>query len=222
MYRAVLRKELRETLLLALAAAAAYSYLLAQSTGWEFLFRSALRQRDQVAFVDDNYVTFFTMISAAFAVGLGLWQTLWESGRGTWLFLLHRPASRRTLIGAKLAVGTVTYLVVSSTAILVYAAWAATPGNLAAPFHWWITQYAWIACLLMVSVYLATFLSGIRPGRLLGTRLFPLLGTGLPIYMAFIMAAVLGRWWPLAVAATAVNVILVWLILNVTDQRDYS
>lgn len=222
MYRAVLRKELRETLLLALAAAAAYSYLLAQSTGWEFLFRSALRQRDQVAFLDDNYVTFFTMISAAFAVGLGLWQTLWESGRGTWLFLLHRPTSRRTLLGAKLAVGTVTYLVVSSAAILVYATWAATPGNLAAPFYWWMTQYAWIACLLMVSVYLGTFLSGIRPGRLLGTRLFPLLGTVLPIFMAFVMAAVLDRWWPLAATAIAANVILVWLIFNVADERDYS
>lgn len=222
MYRAVLRKELREILLVALAAAAALAYIVAGHAGWELFFGSGLEQRSEVAFLGDQFVSFFGMVCAGFAVALGFWQTVWESGRGTWLFLLHRPANRRALIGAKLAVGTVTYLVVSSTAILVYAAWAATHGNLAAPFYWWMTQYAWIACLLMVSVYLGTFLSGIRPGRLLGTRLLPLLGTVLPIFMALVMAAVLGRWWPLAVAAIAGDVILVWLIFNVADGRDYS
>ena len=71
-------------------------------------------------FVYDDFVGKFYLISVVFAIALGLRQTLGESIRGTYPFLLHRPADRRWLIGMKLSVGTAVYLICTAVPILVY------------------------------------------------------------------------------------------------------
>ena len=135
---------------------------------------AAMRTACDVPFVDGNFLGFFIAFSAALAVVLGLRQTVVESHRGTWLFLLHRPVGMRRVIAAKLAVGGGLYLACGAVAILTYAAWALLPGKHASPFLWWMTAWSWEAWGVIAVVYLAAFLAGLRPGRWFGTRLLPL------------------------------------------------
>ena len=129
-------------------------------------------------------------------MALGLRQTVVESRRGTWLFLLHRPASLWRVLAAKLAVGGGLYLVCGAVAILSYAAWAAMPGKHASPFLWWMTARAWKAWGVIAIVYLAAFLAGIRPARWFGTRLLPLAAGGvLALLLMFCLCS--GRCWAL-------------------------
>ena len=80
---------------------------------------AATRQRREIPFLDGNFVSAFCFVSVALAVALGLRQTAVESRRGTWLFLLHRPASLWRVLAAKLAVGGGLYLVCGLIADLV-------------------------------------------------------------------------------------------------------
>ena len=161
----------------------------------------------------------FCLVSIALAVALGLRQTAFESGRGTWLFLLHRPASMRRVLAAKLVVGTGLYLVCGLIAILSYAGWAAMPGKHASPFMWWMTAEAWEAWGVISIVYLGAFLAGIRPARWFGTRLLPLAASGvLAVLLVFPM------FWPLLgiAAFLLVAACLVGLIDFTAQTRDFS
>ena len=112
MFRAMALKEFREIRGIALLALAAYGLLVAAAIGSDILvepFRVVWLVRSSgmgVPFVNDDFVGRFYLISVVFTIALGLRQTLGESIRGTYPFLLHRPADRRWLIGVKLLVGT--------------------------------------------------------------------------------------------------------------------
>ena len=71
-------------------------------------------------FVGDDFRGMFYLISVVFTLVLGLRQSLSESIRGTYPFLLHRPADRCRLIGIKLSLGTIVYLICAGIPILVY------------------------------------------------------------------------------------------------------
>ena len=114
-------------------------------------------------FLDGKFLASFCFVSVALATALGLRQTAVESRGGTWLFLLHRPASLWQVLAVKLVVGGGLYLICGLIPILSYAAWAAMPGKHASPFFWWMTADAWKAWGLITIVYLAAFLAGIRP-----------------------------------------------------------
>ncbi len=221
MLRALLLKELRETGWIALVALLADLALVGHYVGYSVLpsgpennFLAA------IPFLDGTFLGFFCAVSVAFAIVLGLWQTVVESRRGTWLFLLHRPAGRRRVIAAKLAVGGGLYLLCGLIAILSYAAWAAMPGKHASPFLWWMTADAWKAWGVIVIVYLAAFLAGLRPARWFGTRLLPLVAGGVlaGVLMFCLMC------WPLAGMAALVLVAacLIGLIHFTARTRDFS
>jgi hypothetical protein len=207
MLSALLYKELRETLGIAVAALVVYA-----------LFVSYVGGGASFPFVEDSFLGLFCFYAAGLAIWLGLRQTVTESSRGTWLFLLHRPIAQRQLIGAKLAVGAVLYLVCAALPILVYAFWAATPGNHASPFYGWMTASAWKAWSVIVLIYLGAFLSGIRPGRWVGTRLLPLVGT--VMLTSFIG---LFPWWRLfgLPALIFFGASLMGLIFFVAQTRDF-
>jgi hypothetical protein len=132
-----------------------------------------------VPFLDGNFMMYFCVVSLVFAVALGLAQTMLESRRGTWLFLLHRPMSRRRILAVKLAVGGGMYLVCGSIGIIAFGIWAEIPGNHASPFQWWMTVDAWKAWAVIAILYPAAFFTGTRPARWFGTRLLPLFAAGL-------------------------------------------
>ncbi len=79
------------------------------------------------------------------ALRLGWRQSGWEGMRGTYLFLLHRPASRAAMVGTKIAIGLALLLLLTAWPILIYALWASTPGRHASPFAWSMTLPAWAA-----------------------------------------------------------------------------
>jgi len=213
-------KELRETAWIALVGLVAHLAFVANCAGYAVVpFWPNRTYGGAIPFLNDSFLTSFCFVSIALAVGLGLRQTAVESGRGTWLFLLHRPVSMRRVLAVKLAVGAGLYLICGLIAILSYAAWAKLPGRHASPFLWWMTADAWKAWSLIAVVYLATFLAGIRPARWFGTRLLPLAAGGiLAALLVFLM------FWPLLGIAAffLVAACLVGLSHFIARTRDFS
>jgi hypothetical protein len=184
MYKALVLKELRETAGIAALALLAYCLLVMSQMGYDvppFFYHQG---REKIPFLDSIYISWFICISVVFSTVLGLWQTVVESYRGTWPYLLHRPMDLRKLIGVKMAVGAGVYLIVSAVPTLIYAAWASLPGTHASPFFWWMTEPTWLCWIVIVVCYLGAFLAGVRPGRWFGTRL-------LPVPAAYLMAALI-------------------------------
>ena len=116
----------------------------------------------EIPFVGLSFVDHFGNLFAALAILLGFRQTVGESVHGTYQFLLHLPTSRRRVIGCKLAVGTVVYLVVAAVPLVCYSVWAAVPGTHASPFAWSMTLTSWQAWWSMTMLYFAAFLCGLR------------------------------------------------------------
>ncbi|MBN1590404.1 MAG: hypothetical protein JW888_12895 [Pirellulales bacterium] len=210
-------KEIRESLWIVAAALAAYVYYFMTATGvglggeewWHWL--SFLRGGDEPGFG--------LVVSLCLAAGLGLRQTVGESARGTFQFLLHRPASRERLIATKLVVGAGLYLCLATVPLWLIAWWATTPGNAPAPFEWSMLAGSWKIWSSMTIMYFGAFLTGLRPGRWYGTRLLPLIACGfVSVGLSF-----LPHWWITGLPITVVlDVLLVTNILFVARTRDYS
>jgi hypothetical protein len=212
-------KEVRENIWIAAAAMAVYLYFVMMLTGIGLGAVVDIGRGGIVPFVQTDLVMIFAMVGMCLASGLGLRQTVGESARGTFQFLLHRPAGRNQILATKLLTGAVLYLGCSALPILLYAWWAATPGSHASPFEWSMTFMAWKVWTAGTVVYLGAFLAGIRPGRWHGTRLLPLITTGA-------LALVLPHlpWWSLTglPAMVILDVLLVANIFYVARTRDFS
>jgi hypothetical protein len=225
MLKALVFKELREIAGITIATALAYGVLVAHQMGYRvlpFFPDSRYGRFETIPFLQTTYIGWFICISAVFASVLGLWQTVAESGRGTWLFLLHRPMDRKKSIGVKMAVGLSVYLIVSATATLTYAAWAAVPGAHASPFYWWMTEMVWPCWLTIVLCYLGAFLAGIRPGRWIGTRLLPLAAAGLLAILIVFVRVQYGMQLLTIIALILVCAFFVGMILYEIRTRDFS
>ena len=222
MFRAMVVKEWRETRGIALAALALYGFVLATK-----LNNFPLYGQWSVPFIGDGFAPTVALISGALAIGLGLRQTLGESVRGTYPFLLHRPADCRWLIGVKLLVGLSVSLLCGAAAVLAYGIWAATPGNHASPFEWAMTLPSWETCFRVTILYLGAFLTGLRPGRWYRSRVLPL-ATALVVFVVVGWAAfgkdslidTGGSPWPWLVILVA-DAWLLGTILFVARTRDY-
>jgi ABC-type transport system involved in multi-copper enzyme maturation permease subunit len=222
MWKALIWKELRETLGITALALAAFLALVASKIGVAMPIFN-WRQAEFVPFLlPDTFIGEYLVVAVLFAAALGMRQTVGESARGTWLFLLHRPMDRRRILALKLAAGLGIYFLVGALPILAYALWAAAPGTHAGPFAWWMTTDAWAAWSLTGLVYLGAFLAGFRPGRWFGTRLLPLAGLSLLILLAGYLYYSYCRLWigiglGFLIAAAAVN----WIFF-VAQSREYS
>ena len=223
MFRAMAIKEFREIRGIVLLALAAYALLAAATIDpMSPLNIFGARTLDgSVPFVRDIFTGWFFFISVVFTIALGLRQTLGESMRGTYPFLLHRPAGRRWLIGIKLAVGLTFYLICAVIPILIYGHWAATPGTHPSPFEWSMTVPTWVGWLAMTPLYLGAFLAVVRPGRWYRSRLLPLAASALAALAAAGLAAGF-EWflWP-SLIVLVVDVWLIAMILFAIQTRDY-
>ena len=164
--KALMLKELREIVAIAVLALAAYLALVMSLMGTKlFYWIPGLPQGpENIPFLSTDFQSAFAVISGVFVLALGFRQSVWESTRGTFLFLLHRPVARRQLLLTKLATGIVVFLLCGSVPILLYAWWASVPGHHPGPFFWSMTGPAWQLWFLMPLLYLGMFLSGLRPG----------------------------------------------------------
>jgi hypothetical protein len=218
----MLYKEVRETAAIVAIGLAFYSYFGVKAMRHDLLpwFDSGHYNyyMVEIPFVGQSYLSSFAWVSAGLAIALGFRQSVGESLHGTWLFLLHRPVAWKRLLGAKLLVGLTTYLLCAAATILAVSWWAATPGTHASPFAWSMTVPIWKVWITMPIVYLGAFLSGIRPGRWVGTRLLPLVAAG-------IMAALIPflPWWPLSGLGLIVllSIVFVRSIFFVARTRDF-
>jgi hypothetical protein len=214
-------KELRETAGILAIGLAFYFYFAVKEMRHDLLpwFGSGFyNYMMEIPFVGRSYPSSFVWVSAGLAIALGFRQSVGESLHSTWQFLLHRPVAWKRLLGAKLLIGVASYLLCAAVAILVVAWWAATPGTHASPFAWSMTVPIWKVWITMPIVYLGAFLSGLRPGRWVGTRLLPLAAAGM-------LAALIPElpWWPLSGLGLIVllSTVLVRNIFFVAQTRDF-
>ena len=220
--RALTLKELREVFGITAIALAAYLALVINLMGAKVFdwIPGMPAGTSGVPFVDGEFMGTFVLVSVAFALALGFRQSAWESAKGTFLFLLHRPASRNRIFLTKLAAGAGVLLPVQHCLpIVLYGWWAAVPGHHPSPFEWTMTESAWRLTLQIPLLYLGAFLSGLRPGRWLGTRLMPLVAAAL--VMALLSAL---PWsWPIGLTIlVALYALLVANICLVARVRDFS
>lgn len=228
---ALILKELRSLSRLIALALLVDAWLLCEWTGQsEFLiFRGSFTELSAFALVQPGYLTWFGFVLVVIASAIGLAMSLDDGLRGTWAFALFRPVSRRAYIGAKLLVGGAMTLTLSLLPVLVYSAWAATPGNVASPFRWSLLQPAIEACGWSVVVFLGAFLSGIRPAKWWWSRLWPLV-TSIVLGMLFWLTAIdsdfFGELTPTSAqywcACVALGVLLSVSILAVVEERDFA
>lgn len=220
MLNSLVWKETRElaplvvgTLLLQLAL------VVVPAEAWLMLPFASYESRGSIPFVSDTLSTMFLVIGTFAAVAIGMAQTVLESSRGTFQFLLHRPARRDVLWLHKLATGILASLAVAGLPTLGYALWAATPRTHASPFYWDMTAWAFQLLLALPLVYLGAFLSGLRPGRYFGSRLLPLFAA----MLLFMLMQMPGMPVALRVALIlSLEALLVVITLHVGVTRDFS
>ena len=227
---ALILKELRSLSRIIALALLADGWFLSELTGQSQWLRGAFPTQSGFALAQAGWLLWFGLLLAGIASVLGLAMSLDDGLRGTWAFALFRPVSRRAYIGAKLLVGGVVTLALALLPVAVYSMWAATPGNVAAPFRWSLLQPAIEACGWSVVIYLGAFLSGSRPATWWGARVWPL-----------VTSVVLGAWFWLAsleslstlevITPTAAHywgfcagmiVLLLVSILAVVEERDFA
>ena len=217
MFKAMIIKELRECRGIALSALAAYGLCV----WWQIAIDESTSGMASMSipFIGSAiFTSMFVLISLALAIALGLRQTLGESSRGTFPLLLHRPATRRWLIAMKVAAGAGMCLACSAVPILVYASWAATPGNHPSPFFWSMTASTWEIWLTMALVYLGAFLTGLRRARWWFSRLWPIAAMLLfAIYVVNVASWPIHGLTEIGVAAA----LLIAAILGAAQTRDY-
>jgi hypothetical protein len=218
MIKALVIKELREVYWIAALALAVYLVVVSGLIGVQPIEYFITAGRYQAPFASDAFASLFGMISAGFAVVLGLRQSVWEGWQGLYQFLLHRPLRRDTIFLTKLATGAGLLLLCAAVPFLWYLIWAATPRHHPSPFEWSMTERAVRVYLTMPLLYLSAFLSGLRPAHWFGTRLLPL-GAGLGFVILLVFAL---PWWLALPLAVLVYGVLVSAICYVGRTRDYA
>lgn len=219
MVKALCIKELRESAVVLTLGLLAMAWLLCQVTGSELLGTRTIRA--YIPFVGDSFVRTLVLYGGVMAVALGFKQSAWEQWLGTYPYLLHRPMPRRRIFEIKLVIGIVSVMVVTALPILLFAVWAARPGSSPSPFEWSMTGDAWRAWWTIPLLYLSAFLCGIRPGKWLGTKLFPLAGS---LMLVPLTQSLMGfPWgWPYAVVLLALGYVTTACAIGyVVEHRDY-
>jgi ABC-type transport system involved in multi-copper enzyme maturation permease subunit len=219
MIKALAIKELRESWGLAALAALGMLWVVLSGMGRNPLQMLVGQQFDthHIAFITDDFYGWSWTVLGILAVLLGFKQSAWEVHHNTFYYLFARPISRRQVLALKLGIGVLLIAALLSVAILVYGAWASTPGNLSAPFEWSMTWDSWQLLAVLPLVYLAAFFSGIRPGRWFGTRLAPLAAV---ILILTILVNVPFWWlfWPVLIIGYTM---VLTSIDYYTQTRDY-
>ncbi len=179
----------------------------------------SIGQRQSIPFLEDDGVS-LAYLGGILMLVIAFRQTSWESSHDYFLFLLHRPVARWTIFAAKLAVGAFAYAVCVALPLVILGLWAATPGTHASPFRWSMTSLTWCLTAGMMIPYFGAFLSGIRPGKWVGTRPLPLLGA--IVCMAVCLGPLISGYPVASLSMILIAVVgYVASILHIATQRDY-
>lgn len=216
-------KEVRATAAISMAALLVFGSIVASKMKLPvFSMFEAANYHVEFPFVSDGFVGAFAVCGVMLAIALGFVQTLSEGWNGAWLFLLHRPVSRRTVMVSKLITGWGLMLVLTAWPIVVYGWWSSLPGKVAAPFDWSMTASTWRLWWWLPLFYLGAFSCGLRPANWWGSRLVPLAAIlGAMVARDFLLTR-LWPWWLEASLASLMMAAVVTVILTVGRERDYS
>jgi hypothetical protein len=220
MLKALALKELRELAPIAGLALCVYALIVARATGVElFFFQWWPRAYNEVPFVTDSFADMIVLVSACLAVALAVRQTIGESRRSTWHWLLHRPLTRKQIIFVKLAAGVAVYLVCGALPILWYAGWAASPRTHPSPFYWSMTAETCEAWALSLSLYFAAFLCGLWPAHTVGPRWAPVVGMGAAIMFGYMTLSPISTAaiWVLPLVLIGLTVSSIFYISRIRD-----
>jgi hypothetical protein len=229
MYRALVSKELRELWGIIALGVLAYlvifldfTYLCLYSSlnyfgSSNFLVHLTQPEYEGIPFLQGQFKSYMMNVTICLALACGFRQTMWEEGYKTWPFLFHRPVPFGHIILTKLCVGIGICLIPAGLTILAYACWAAFLRQTPAPFYWGMTIDTWRMWWSFPLLYLGAFLSGFRPARWIGTRLFPLIAGGTGVMFGTLFPTLFSI--PMVIAAA---VILIGGILAVLNERDFG
>ncbi len=216
MIKALVIKELRESLGLIALAGLGIAYIVGHCIGiallpWKYA------EATYYPFSYGLHIEGQVVILGCFGFLLGLKQTAWEAHHSTFYFLLHRPVERSRVFAVKLLVGVLIVFLLNALLIGLYGWWAASPGKHPSPFEWSMTIPTWKLSGALVIVYLGAFLSGVRPAKWFGTRLVPtVFGIVCAVSIHF------SPWWwralPIGLASATV---LLLAIFYYVQTRDY-
>ncbi len=204
MWKAIWWKEWRETGWLLLIAAVLVFHSVGSTCGWSPLGAldpfglsqnfDLFRSGQTFPFRGESPPMLAMCTLALFAIGLGLWQTLAESSRQTWLFLLHRPVPRERLLLMKWAYGAAGLVGLMALGLGIGLWLSARPGGRPAPFEWVSVIPWWQAFFATTLLYSAAFLVGLRPAAWRGSRLFPL-AAAFGMTVVFNVETPAAWWW---------------------------
>jgi hypothetical protein len=107
-------------------------------------------------------------------VGLACLQILPERTRDRWAFFIHRPADRFALFAGKGVAGISLLLAATVIPFVGASLWASTPGHIAGPFDWGMTEAGFADIAVGIVFYFAGLLAAVRPACWYGSRLIPI------------------------------------------------
>src|SRR5579871_598198 len=122
--KALIRKELRENLKVALPGFLILSVILSDS--WSDSPIQPLVNRNAL----------FDLTCNLFGLVLGWFQVSREKNRDLWAFLIHRPLTQTQIFMAKVIAGLAIYLAAMGLPLLVFVVACSRPGQFASPFEW--------------------------------------------------------------------------------------
>lgn len=175
--KALIQKELRENLKLAVLGLVVITVILLQVYRHygELLRPLAAGGTDAPGsylqpLANGELLGYVGIFCAAFAVVLGWFQSFNERHRDLWSFLAHRPLTRTQLFLGKIIAGLGLYLLVAGLPLVCFIVWAITPGHVAAPFEGSMLLPHLVVFLAGPVYYFAGMLTGLRQARWYASR----------------------------------------------------
>ena len=202
--KALIRKELRENLKLAVLGFVVFTVLVVWSwRDYAVMMKDVLLglrslEGYHLQPVGSGLIFVGTAwLCVIFGAVLGWMQIFNERHRDLWAFLVHRPISRTQIFFGKVIAGLGIYIVAAGLPLVCFIAWAGIPGHVAAPFEWgMVLPIAWLF-LAGIAFYFAGMLTVLRRARWYASRTF---GLGLAFMVLLANAVPNWRFWQILVA----------------------
>ena len=191
--KALIQKELRENLKLAVLGLIIYSAFLALNihtySHWmKFVAAGGQGQKEvemMQPLISGGFWGLSGILCATFGAVLGWFQIYNERSRDLWTFLVHRPVTRTQVFFGKILAGLVLYILVAGLPLTGYLIWALAPGHVAAPFEWAMLRPVAVLSISGMVYYFAGMLTGLRQARWYASRALGL-GTAAVVSLAVI------------------------------------
>jgi hypothetical protein len=181
---ALIRKDLRQYGLLALLGLLVVGGFLVDSVHFVPYFRGRVLDYTNFPLNHASASLLTAMVFPLIAATLGFAQFFFETKPDLWAFFVHRPVSRGTLFGGKVAAGLIMFLTVTVIPYTLAVLWQSDPAHIPAPFDWSLALPGYLDILTALSFYFAAIVVARREARWFGSRIFPL---GFPILAAVLV-----------------------------------